>query len=107
MEARLPEEKLKRVQSLVKDWLYKKYATKRQILSLVGLLQHAAKLVRPGRTFVSRMYATAAKVKELDFFTRLNGGFRSDLFWWHFFLEWGQFIAFRCFTFGVRFHNSN
>ena len=28
---------------------------KREILSLVGLLQHATKVVRPGRTFVARM----------------------------------------------------
>jgi len=35
-------------------------------------------VVRPGRTFVSRMYATAARVKELDFYTRLNKEFHSD-----------------------------
>ena len=56
-------------------------ATKRDILSLVGLLQHASKVVRPGRFFVSRMYSTAAKVKELDFYTKLNKEFRSDLIW--------------------------
>ena len=32
------------------------------------------------------MYATAAKVKELDYFTRLNKDFRFDLYWWHTFL---------------------
>ena len=35
------------------------------------------------------MYSTAAKVSELDHFTRLNKEFRSDLYWWHIFLsEW-------------------
>ena len=35
------------------------------------------------------MYATGAKVQELDYFTRLNNDFRSDLSWWHTFLaEW-------------------
>ena len=35
------------------------------------------------------MYATAAKVQELDYFIRLNNDFRSDLSWWHTFLaEW-------------------
>ena len=35
------------------------------------------------------MYATAAKVQELDYFTWLNNNFRSDLSWWHTFLaEW-------------------
>ena len=52
-------------------------------------MQHAAKVVHCGRSFVSRMYATAAKVQELEYFTRLNSDFRSDLCWWHTFLvEW-------------------
>ena len=54
---------------------------------MVGLLQHAAKVIRCGRSFVSRMYATAAKVQELEYFTRLNSDFRSDLSWWHSFLK--------------------
>lgn len=40
----------------------------------------------PGRSFVSRIYATAAKIKELDNFTRLSKDFHSDLYWWHTFL---------------------
>ena len=86
MEACIPEDKLQRTQQMVGDWLVKKNATKREILSLVGVLKHAARVVLPGRSFVSRMYATAAKVKELDYFTRLNKAFRSDLYWWHTFL---------------------
>ena len=71
------------------SWLDKRKATKCQILSLVGLLQHAAKVVRAGRIFVRRMYSVAAQVKELDHFTRLNKGFRSDLYWWHTFVgDW-------------------
>ena len=72
---------------MLKTWLPKKKATKRQILSLVGTLQHASKVVRPGRTFVSRMYATAAKLRKMHYITRLNTAFRSDLFWWHIFLQ--------------------
>jgi len=81
MEARLPVEKLLRIKQMT-TWLDKKNATKREILSLVGLLQHATKVVRCGCTFVSRMYFTAAKVKELDYYTRLNKDFKSDLCWW-------------------------
>ena len=64
-----------------------KKARKKQILSLVGTLQHATKVVRPGRAFLSRMYSTAAKLREMYFITRLNKAFRSDLFWWHAFLQ--------------------
>ena len=62
MEARLPAEKLTRIQATIHKWLSRKSATKLEILSLVGLLQHAAKVVRPGCTFVSCMYSVAASV---------------------------------------------
>ena len=89
MEARLPEEKLQRVRVAVHEWIHKKSATKREILSLVGSLQHATKVVRAGRSFLSRMYSAAAKVPELNYYTRLNKDFRSDLAWWHTFLaDW-------------------
>ena len=89
MEARLPEDKLKKLREEVSQWLDCNHARKHEILSLVGSLQHATKVVRCGRAFVSRMYATAAKVKEMHFHTRLNLEFRSDLCWWHTFLtDW-------------------
>ena len=66
--------------------------TKREIPSLVGSLQHATKIVHSGMTFVARMYATSTKVKEMDFYIRLNQEFCSDLYWWHTFLiEWNGF----------------
>ena len=94
MEARLPEDKLTRVYHTVSNWLDKRNATKREILSLVGLLQHAAKVVRPGRIFVRRMYNVAAKVQEMDHYTRLNKDFRSDLYWWHTFVTSWNGISF-------------
>lgn len=86
MEARLPKDKLDRIRTTIREWLNKRSATKREILSLVGVLQHAAKVVRPSRTFVSHMYAVAAKVQKLDCFTHLNEEFQSDLHWWNRFL---------------------
>ena len=52
MEARFPTEKLDRIWCLVAEWLPRFNATKREILSLVGLLQHSAKVVHPGHIFV-------------------------------------------------------
>ena len=54
-----------------------------RILSLIGQLQHATKVVRCGHTFTARMYATAAKLKKLHYNTRLNRQFCSDLAWWY------------------------
>ena len=89
MEAWLPIDKLDRIRGLVAEWLPKTKATKREILSLVGLLQHTAKVVHPGRIFVKCMYNVAAKVRKLDYYVCLNRDFKSDLCWWHVFLgEW-------------------
>jgi len=70
MEARLSEEKLKKLKEEVSQWISRTDARKQKILSLVGSLQHATKVVRCGRAFVSRMYATAAKLKELHYHTK-------------------------------------
>jgi len=79
MEARLSNDKLHRICHQVKAWLTKQKVTKRQILSVVSLLQHATKVVRPGHTFLSRMYNTA---------------FRLDLCWWHIFIMYWNGVSF-------------
>ena len=97
MQAHLPEDKLKRIRHQVAAWLSRKKATKREILSLVGLLQHATKVVTPGRTFISRMYSAAARLKRLSHFTRLTKDFHSDLRWWHLFAtHWNGLSLFDC-----------
>ena len=80
MEIRLPADKLSRTQKMIKAWLSRKMATKREILSPVGTLQHATKVFRPGKNFVSQMYLNTSKLQKLHFTTRLNKAFRSDLF---------------------------
>ena len=94
MEAWLPEDKLTRIQTQLAIWLGRRKATKQEILSPVGLLQHATKVVKPGRTFVSRMYNTAAKIKELHYYATLTKAFKSDLCWWHFFVNSWNGVSF-------------
>ena len=79
MEVCLPDDKLARIQGFLVTWLDKKKATKHEFLSLIGLLQHAAKVVQCGMSFVSRMYAIAAKVQGLEYFTCLNSEFCTGL----------------------------
>lgn len=64
MEAHLPE-KFSCVRHQLAVWKGKQKAMKWEILSLVSLLQHATKAVQLVRTFVSRMYNVAAKLREL------------------------------------------
>jgi len=58
--------------------------TKQEILSLVGLLQHANIVVR--RTFVAWKYQSAAKLEKLKIFTGLMQSFHSEFYWWHTFI---------------------
>ena len=73
MEARLPDDKLSQIRTQLATWLGRRKATKLEILSLVGLLQHATKVVRIGITFfVVRMYNTAVRIKELHYYITLT-----------------------------------
>jgi len=83
----LPNDKLARIKAAIGQWRAKKFCRKRELLSLIGLLQHACRVVRAGRTFLRRMIDLSTTVREHDHWVRLNVGFRSDLRWWEIFLE--------------------
>ena len=83
----LPVEKLERLQALIVKWRPRKSCQKRELLSLIGQLHHACKVVRPGRRFLRRMISLSTIAKELHHHIRLNSSFRSDLAWWYTFLE--------------------
>ncbi len=87
LELRLPEDKLQRLCTMIRQWQGKKSCTKRRLLSLIGHLQHACRVVKPGRTFLRRMINLSTIARELHHRIRLNRGFRSDLAWWALFLR--------------------
>ena len=97
LELRLPEEKLQRLRELIRQWQGKKSCRKRELLSVIGQLQHACRVVKPGRTFLRRMIELSTTAHELYHHIRLNRGFQSDLEWWALFLsEWngvGMMVA--------------
>ncbi len=86
MTISLPPEKLSRLRAMIRDWESKRSCTKRELLSLIGYLQHACRVIRPGRSFLRRMIDLSAGVRALHHRVRLNAGFRSDLKWWNCFL---------------------
>ena len=55
METSLPEGKLMQLKQILADWKEKKVWTRRELELLIGNLQHAAKVVRPGRRFIRAM----------------------------------------------------
>ena len=82
----LPHGKLERLQKEIRAWGGKKYCTKRELLSIIGQLQHACCVIKQGRSFLRRMIELSRGVRELHHRVRLNAGFRSDLQWWNCFL---------------------
>ncbi len=56
MTISLPREKLERLRAMIQEWESKKScSTKRELLSLIGYMQHACRVIRPGRSFLRRM----------------------------------------------------
>ena len=87
MEIRLSPEKLAKLKRMIGFWSRRKACTKRELLSLIGHLSHACKVVKPGRPFLRRMIELSTKPKKMHHHLRLNRVTRSDLSWWKFFLN--------------------
>eukprot|EP00731_Ephydatia_muelleri_P033672 Em0035g9a len=90
-------QKLQNISSLIKSWLGKCKATKRELLSLIGKLSFAAKVVPAGRLFLRRLIQLSTTVRKLHHHIHLNPEARADLRWWNSFLpSWNgisMFIA--------------
>ena len=86
-------DKLDRLQASLASWRGKKHGKKRDLLSLIGLLSHACKAIRPGRSFLSRLIDLSMTVRVLSRQIRLNASARSDIEWWGQFCETWNGVA--------------
>ena len=86
-KVRLPSRKLQEISLLVSQWQGKKSSTKKELESLVGKLAFASRVVKPGKTFLRRMYELLSGIRQPHHHVRLNSQFRSDLQWWATFLS--------------------
>ena len=96
-ELRLPTEKLQRLRSLLKDWGDRKTCQRNELESLIGLLNHACKVVRSGRSFLRRMIDLLHHMPHNPHRRhpiRLNNGFRSNLSWWRMFVDRWNGVSF-------------
>ena len=90
----LPDDKLRRLRQLLTTWGDKRACSRRELESLVGYLNHACKVVRPGRSFLRRMldllrHTEPSAAPRRHHFIRLNRSFRADLQWWRTFVaDW-------------------
>ena len=92
LHLRLPADKLSRLQAVLQATLGRRAVTKRDLQSLVGLLQHATKVVWPGRSFMQRLHVLLATVganRAANHWIWLNQAAKADVLWWHTFTaEW-------------------
>ena len=85
LQLRLPDEKLTKLKTELAKCAYYRSVSKRELQSLVGLLQFVTKVICPGRLFLQRLYAMQNIGSHPDHFIRLNQPARADLIWWHVF----------------------
>lgn len=57
------------------QWQHKKSCMRRELLSLIGQLQHTCKVVHPGRTFLRCMIDLSTWAKEMHHYLCLNAAF--------------------------------
>ena len=93
-ELRLPADKLEQLQELLQQWGDKSTCLCKDFESLIGLLNHACKVVRSGRSFLRRMLDLLHAVPITQHTIRLNNSFRSDLAWWREFITRWNGISF-------------
>ena len=82
MVIRLPAEKLSELLDLLNIWHDRKKCTKRELLSLIGKLSFAAKVVQPGRIFLRRLIDLSTTVHELHHHISITRESRRDIEWW-------------------------
>ena len=87
MEAHLPEDKVSRICDFLNSFKDKKSCTKRQLLSLLGHLNFATRIIRPGRSFMSNLINLSSTVKELHHYVKLDAEVRLDIGMWQKFLS--------------------
>ena len=86
MELRLPEKKIQEISESLAQLKGRKKCTKRELLSLIGKLSFASKIIPSGRTFIRRLIHLSTTVRRLSHRVSLNHDAREDINWWQNFL---------------------
>ncbi|VDI15265.1 Hypothetical predicted protein [Mytilus galloprovincialis] len=86
MEARLPREKIVRIKEIIDSFSRRNKCTKRELLSLLGHLNFACRVIVPGRSFVSHLIKLSTRVKKLSHHVHIKAC-RPDLVMWSKFLN--------------------
>ncbi len=95
---RLPPTKLQELVLELDMWLNahtSRSVTKRELLSIIGKLAFAARVVPAGHLFLRRLIDLSTKARHLHHHVRLNSDSRADLLWWkHYLPTWNGVTTF-------------
>ena len=86
MELHLCDEKLSELTVVLQSFKVSKKITKRELLSLIGKLAFASKIVPLERTFLCHLIDLSTSVTKLSHCITLNNDARQDIKWWLIFL---------------------
>ena len=81
-EIHLPPEKLVELMHKVNTWNTRRKATKHELLSLIGKLSFAERVVPVGRLFLRRLITLTSNVAHLHHQIPLNAEAHANITWW-------------------------
>lgn len=82
MQARLPQDKVRKCTEAINEILIKGFVFQEDLASLIGMLNFACRVVRPGRAFLRRMYDFLYSVPKPTSRIHMNALLSADLHMW-------------------------
>lgn len=86
MTVQLSSDKLQQLQTKLAARNIKRTCKKRDLLSLIGPLSFACKVIKPGRIFLRRLIELSTTVSSLNHYVTIIAEARADILWWQEFL---------------------
>ena len=86
METALPEDKLRELLAELQRWCSRKKCLKRELLSLIGKLNWACRVIPAGRIFLRRLIDLSTTARLPHHHISMNLEARRDIAWWQRFL---------------------
>ena len=86
METALPDDKLKELLAELQCWFSRKKCLKRELLSLIGKLNWACRVIPAGRIFLRRLIDLSTTARLPHHHISMNLEARRDIAWWQRFL---------------------
>lgn len=81
-ELRISDSRMKDIKGELQGWKGKVWATKREILSLLGRLAFCSRVVRDGHTFIRRLIQLSTRARNLHHKVKITNQARADISWW-------------------------